>query len=237
MIKVNNLSKDFVGKEKLSVLKDIDLQIDEGDFVAIIGPSGCGKTTLLNIIGALESSTKGTISFDDASPEFGFVFQTPALLDWRTVEENICLPLEIKEKNKKVTELLHLVGLTNFSEYYPEQLSGGMQQKTAIARALVFDPDVLLMDEPFSSLDEFTREQLTLDLQKIWMRTKKTVLFVTHNVEEAVFLADKVIVLSDIPARIKRVIEIDIGRPRKTSIKSREVFRGYVKWIKEILKQ
>ena len=237
MIKIKDLSKEFLGKEKLQVLRDIDLEINKGEFIALIGPSGCGKTTLLNITGALEEPTKGKIAFSDSSPEFGFVFQNPALLDWRTVEENIRLPLEIKNNQKNIDEMLYLVGLTKFREYYPGQLSGGMQQKAAIARALIFDPEILLMDEPFSSLDEFTREQMTLDLQKIWLRTKKTILFVTHNIEEAVFLADKVVILSNIPAITKRVIKIDIDRPRKISIKNKEVFRGYVKWIKEVLKE
>jgi len=207
-------------------LKDVNLDIRQGEFVSLLGPSGCGKTTLLRIIADLLEPSWGTVSVFGRTPrqtrlnrKYGIVFQSPVLYEWRSVRANIRLPLEIMkvpkaEQNRRIDEQLELVGLTDFANRYPFQLSGGMQQRVGIARALAMKPDLLLMDEPFSALDEFTREGLHGDLLRIWQVSQKTIVFVTHNIAEAVVLSDRVVVMSPHPGRVSADIKIDLPRPR-----------------------
>ena len=218
--------KDNKGND-VQALKDVNLDIWKGEFISLLGPSGCGKTTLLRIIADLLQPTTGAVRINAMTPReirqqqrFGIVFQNPVLLDWRTVKKNIELPLEIMHYNPdklsaRSDEMLELVGLTKFADHYPKQLSGGMQQRVGIARALGMEPELLLMDEPFSALDEFTKEKLHMDLLNIWSKTNKTVIFVTHNIQEAVLLSDKICVLSPHPGRLSAVIDVDIERPRR----------------------
>ncbi len=211
-------------------LSKINLDVAEGEFVSFIGPSGCGKTTLLRAIADLEKATSGTLNVNGMTPEqarlaraYGYVFQAPALYPWRTVERNVGLPLEImglEDQAARVQRNLDLVNLTGFEKKFPWQLSGGMQQRVSIARALAFDPKLLLMDEPFGALDEIVRDKLNQQLLELWDRTGKTVVFVTHSIPEAVFLSTKIVVMSPRPGRIIDVIET--GLPRKRSLEIRE---------------
>jgi NitT/TauT family transport system ATP-binding protein len=211
-------------------LSKINLDVVEGEFVSFIGPSGCGKTTLLRAIADLEKSSSGTLTVNGMTPEnarlaraYGYVFQAPALYPWRTVEANVGLPLEIMgldDQAARVQRNLDLVNLTGFEKKFPWQLSGGMQQRVSIARALAFDPKLLLMDEPFGALDEIVRDKLNQQLLELWDRTQKTVVFVTHSIPEAVFLSTKIVVMSPRPGRIIDVI--DTGLPRKRTLDIRE---------------
>ena len=216
----------------VTALTGVTLDIEKGEFVSLVGPSGCGKTTLLRIIADLLTPSSGDIKISGESPHdarlkrrYGIVFQSAVLYEWRTVKKNIMLPLEImhvplKEQSERADKMLELVGLTEFANHYPHQLSGGMQQRVGIARALAIQPEILLMDEPFSALDEFTREKLHIDLLKIWRKTNKTIVFVTHNIQESVFLSDKVCVLSPHPGRLSAVVDINLPRPRTMEMKS-----------------
>jgi len=213
-------------------LADIDLQIDHGEFVSFIGPSGCGKTTLLRAIADLEKSTGGSITVHGLSPEqarlnreYGYVFQASALYPWRTIEKNVALPLEImglskEEQKKRIAKNLALVDLLGFEKKYPWQLSGGMQQRVSIARALCLEPELLLMDEPFGALDEIVRDHLNEQLLRLWRKTDKTVVFVTHSIPEAVFLSTKIVVMSPRPGRIIDII--DCGFPDDRTLDIRE---------------
>jgi len=226
IISIQNLSKRFNSKENITVdaLKNINLDVEENDFICIVGPSGCGKSTLLRIIAGLEDSTEGKINYKgkellEPTSEIGMVFQNYSLLPWRTVIDNISLGLEFKRKDKKTrlevaSKYLNLINMEKFANAYPYELSGGMQQRVAIARALANDPQVLLMDEPFGALDAHTRIILQKELLRIWEQNKKTVLFVTHSVDEAVYLSDKIIIMSSNPGEIKEIVNIDIERPR-----------------------
>ena len=232
------------GGDSIKALKNINLEIGQGEFISLVGPSGCGKTTLLRAIADLQQPTSGKISIRGQSPKeirlekkFGIVFQSPVLYEWRTVRRNVCMPMEIKGLPKKyrtarVTEMLEMVGLYKFGKQYPHELSGGMQQRVGIARALAIDPEILLMDEPFSALDEFTKEKLHEDMLKIWQKTQKTIVFVTHNIQEAVFLSDRVVVLSPHPGRVSAVIDVDIPRPRALSIKNSGRFHELVSQVR-----
>lgn len=232
------------GGRDVKALTGINIKIKKGEFVSLLGPSGCGKTTLLRIIGDLVMPTEGSIYIDGGLPQnarlknkYGMVFQNAVLYDWRTVWRNVCLPLEIlrlpkAEMSERIDYVLDLVGLTKFKNHYPHELSGGMQQRVSIARAFAINPEMLLMDEPFSALDEFTREKLHEDLLRIWRRTNKTVVFVTHNIAEAVFLSDKVFVLSPHPGRLSAEIEIDLPRPRLPEIRSIPRFNELVAKIR-----
>lgn len=227
--------------EPIEALKDINFSVRDNEFISIIGPSGCGKTTLLRVIGGLFKPTHGEVlikgrTVDEArkNREFGFVFQSPALLPWRTVLGNARLPLEIiginsspKEKmNNHIMKLLELVGIVDFKDNYPHELSGGMQQRVTIARALSFNPSILLMDEPFGALDEITRDRMNLELLRIWEIAKHTIVFVTHSIREAIFLSDKVIILSKRPAQIFKILEVNLLRPRKTNLRRTEEFQS-----------
>jgi NitT/TauT family transport system ATP-binding protein len=219
--------------QSIRALQSITLEIRSGAFVSLIGPSGCGKSTLLRLLGDLLVPTEGTIRVNGRSPrearlarEYGIVFQQPVLYEWRTVIRNVQLPLEVMrvpadERRQRAAALLELVGLTEFAERYPWELSGGMQQRVSIARALSFRPSVLLMDEPFGALDEMTRERLNHELLNIWSETNTTIVFVTHSVAEAVFLSDQIVVMSPRPGRVDRVIDVDLSRPREAE--TREV--------------
>jgi NitT/TauT family transport system ATP-binding protein len=211
----------------LQVLHGIDFAVEAGSFNAILGPSGCGKSTILNLIAGLDRCSSGEILFDgrtlasgSSRPEIGFVFQRPLLLNWRTVADNVALPLERIERDRaarreRAKRYLDLVGLGAFEEYFPLQLSGGMQQRVAIARALAVEPDVLLMDEPFSGLDEFTARKLREELLQIWTKTRKTILFVTHSIGESVFLSQQILIVSQKPATILKRVSVDLPYPRE----------------------
>jgi NitT/TauT family transport system ATP-binding protein len=224
-IKVVHVSKEFSSNGRsMMAVDDICLDIKGSEFICLVGPSGCGKSTLLRMIAGLEPVSSGEIMLGDkkitsASPEVGFVFQEYTLFPWRTVEKNVEFGLELKglsqeERARVASKYLDMVGLSKFKDSYPHQLSGGMRQRTAIARTLAVNPEILLMDEPFGALDAQTRNILQEQLLEIWHKEKKKVLFVTHNVDEAVFLADKVIVMTARPGRIKEIIDINIPRPR-----------------------
>ncbi len=221
---------------EVEALSNVDLDIAEGDFVSFIGPSGCGKTTLLRVIADLERPTAGTILINGVTPEaarlqrdYGYVFQAPALYPWRTIERNVMLPLEIMgfdaaERRERVARYLKLVNLSGFERKFPWQLSGGMQQRASIARALCFEPALLLMDEPFGALDEIVRDHLNEQLLRLWNQTKKTVVFVTHSIPEAVFLSTKIVVMSPRPGRIIDMINSDFPRDRTLEIRETPQF-------------
>ena len=231
------------GKD-VQALTSVSMNIQKGEFISLLGPSGCGKTTLLRIIADLLQSTSGRVEIGGETPrearlkrKYGMVFQSAVLYDWRTVIKNVELPLEIThqsraERHERALKMLELVGLTEFQNHYPRQLSGGMQQRVGIARALALQPEILLMDEPFSALDEFTREKLHIDLLKIWRKTNKTIIFVTHNISESVFLSDRVCVLSPHPGRLSAVIDIDLPRPRTMDIKDTPEFTAIVSKVR-----
>ncbi len=233
VIDVQNLSLTFETADgPVYALSEVDLTVNAGDFVSFIGPSGCGKTTLLRVIADLERQTAGNISVNGVSPHearqaraYGYVFQAPALYPWRTVERNVMLPLEIMgmssaERRERAARYLDLVNLKGFEKKFPWQLSGGMQQRVSIARALSFEPDLLLMDEPFGALDEITRDHLNEQLLRLWERTGKTVIFVTHSIPEAVFLSSKIVVMSPRPGRIIDIIDCNL--PPDRTLDSRE---------------
>lgn len=224
----------------VTALTGVSMDIKKGEFISLVGPSGCGKTTLLRVIADLLSPTSGDIKIAGETPKearlkqrYGIVFQNAVLYEWRTVKKNIMLPLEImhvskKDQEERAMKMLELVGLTEFANHYPGQLSGGMQQRVGIARALAIQPEILLMDEPFSALDEFTREKLHEDLLRIWRKTNKTVVFVTHNISESVFLSDRVCVLSPHPGRLSALVDINLPRPRTMDMKNTAEFTELV---------
>jgi NitT/TauT family transport system ATP-binding protein len=213
------------GAEGIDVLEDINLGVHEGEFVCILGPSGCGKSTLLNIVGGFLSPTSGRVTIDEEpvtgpDPRRIFVFQERGVFPWLTVEENIGFGLfraTVSEKRERIAHYVQLVGLRGFEKSYPRELSGGMKQRLEVARALAVNPDVLYLDEPFGALDSITRLQMRRELLRIWQAEKKTILFVTHDIEESVQLADRVVVLSARPGRVRRIVPIDIPHPRDLS--------------------
>lgn len=237
VIHAENLNLVFQTNDgSVHALKDIDLTINKGDFVSFIGPSGCGKTTFLRVIADLEQPTGGAISVNGMTPQqarearaYGYVFQASGLYPWRTIAGNIKLPLEImgystEEQDKRVEQVLELVELSGFGKKYPWQLSGGMQQRASIARALSFDADILLMDEPFGALDEIVRDHLNEQLLALWARTEKTIGFVTHSIPEAVYLSTKIVVMSPRPGRIADVIESPLPKERPLEIRDSKEF-------------
>ena len=219
ILELKDVEVVYSSKEKeVKALERVSFKVEEGEFVSLVGPSGCGKTTLLKVIAGLIDFASGEI-IKPKDFEIGYVFQEPTLLEWRKVIDNVVLPLEIKgidkeQKYKKAKKLLKLVSLNGFEFVYPKDLSGGMKQRVAIARALIYDPKILLMDEPFGALDEPTRLKLNSEINRIWVKTNKTILFVTHNIQEAVFLSTKVIVLSKRPGSVKKIVKIDFPRKR-----------------------
>ncbi len=243
ILELKNLDISFESKNQTTeALKDVSFDVKKNEFLGIVGPSGCGKTTLLNAIGGLLSLTSGKILYQDFDVEnIGFVFQDSTLLPWRSVIDNIVLPLEIRQKlNKekfynKAKKLLKLVNLEKFEKSYPQELSGGMKQRVSIARALISDPLVLLMDEPFGALDEITRNKMNTELNKIWKKTNKTVIFVTHSIPEAVFLSQRVIVLSQNPGTVKEIIEINLPEKRDMEILKNKKYLNYLIQIRKIL--
>lgn len=230
---------------EIRALKDISFQIFEGEFVSLVGPSGCGKTTLLRIMGGLLEPEKGVLRIDgqvltQPRQEIGFVFQNPTLMPWRTVLKNVTLPLEVRGDNgdgykERALELLGLVGLAGFENSYPHELSGGMQQRVAIARALVYEPSILLMDEPFGSLDAITRGQMNLELLRIWRATGKTIVMVTHNIQEAIFLADRVLIMSARPGHIQATVPVTLPRPRHPDMFYNEDFASLFHHIRDMI--
>ncbi len=227
-------------------LSGVNLKVEDGEFVSFIGPSGCGKTTLLRVIADLEQSTSGSITVNGLAPEaarlarsYGYVFQAPGLFPWRTVERNVALPLEIMKIaniEERVKRNLDLVNLTGFEKKFPWQLSGGMQQRVSIARALAFDPQLLLMDEPFGALDEIVRDKLNQQLLELWDRTKKTVVFVTHSIPEAVFLSTKIVVMSPRPGRIIDIVDTNFAPDRKLDIRETAAFLKVAQRVREGLR-
>ncbi len=249
VIEISGVNLVFeTGDTPVHALSDINLTVNQGDFVSFIGPSGCGKTTLMRVIADLQKPVSGTVRVDGLSPEqarlkraYGYVFQAPALYPWRTVEGNVTLPLEIMglpkaERLDRCRHVLDLVNLTGFEKKFPWQLSGGMQQRVSIARALSFDPQILLMDEPFGALDEILRDHLNEQLLKLWKRTRKTVVFVTHSIPEAVFLSTKIVVMSPRPGRIIDVIESRLPLNRTLDMRETADFIKVAKRVRDGLR-
>ena len=226
-VRIHQITKIFeaVDESEVAALQDANMTIARGEFVAVVGPSGCGKSTLLSMVAGIEQPTQGSILIDDKpldgpNPRTSVVFQSDYLLPWRNVIDNILLPIEIKRLGfdryrDRAESLLVQVGLAGSGKRFPAELSGGMRQRVAICRAIIQDPGLLLMDEPFGALDALTREQMIMDLQSLWLRLSNTVLFITHGIDEAVFLADRVLVMSPRPGRIDLAIDIDLPRPRR----------------------
>jgi NitT/TauT family transport system ATP-binding protein len=231
----------------VAALKDIDTYIGQAEFLSVLGPSGCGKSTLLRCLAGLEQPSGGRIllagkPIDGPPDALGVVFQRDILLDWRTVIANVLLPVEarrlsVAQWRPRALELLDLLGLRGFENRYPYELSGGMRQRVAICRALLLNPNLLLMDEPFGALDAMTRDELNLELQRVWIEDAKTVFFVTHSIAEAVFLGDRVIVMSPSPGRILRTIEIDLPRPRDLSVRESPQFGAYTGQIRALFQE
>ncbi|WP_375267208.1 ABC transporter ATP-binding protein [Planktotalea sp.] len=249
IISAKNLSLTFQTNDgPVHALKDVSLDIEKGDFVSFIGPSGCGKTTFLRVIADLEQPTGGLVTVNGVSPEearkargYGYVFQAAGLYPWRTIGGNIRLPLEIMgydkaEQAERVKRVLELVELDGFEKKFPWQLSGGMQQRASIARALAFDADILLMDEPFGALDEIVRDHLNEQLLQLWARTQKTIAFVTHSIPEAVYLSTKIVVMSPRPGRIADVIESTLPKERPLEIRDSPEFIEIAHRVREGLR-
>ncbi|GAA1767765.1 ABC transporter ATP-binding protein [Luedemannella helvata] len=238
LMSVRGVNKTFNAGENREVraLDNVNLTIEEGEFLVLLGPSGCGKTTLLRLLGGLESPTSGSIEFEssssihqDRSP-IGFVFQEATLMPWRTALSNVELSAELSgipaaERRERGLALLDLVGLSNFADKYPRELSGGMQQRVSLARALAHDPPLLLMDEPFGALDAQTRDTMNVELQRIWLESRKTAVFVTHSIQEAVFLADRIVLMATGPGRIQSITEVNFPRPRTIEMVEEPEFR------------
>ena len=244
VVALERVTKKF---DQTTALQDIDLSIEEREFVSLIGPSGCGKSTLLRVVGDLITPTDGTVVVNGKTAkqaridrDYGIVFQDAVLYDWRTVAKNVALPLEIagwprQKRAERVRAMLELVELTDFGEHRPWQLSGGMQQRVSIARALSFDPALLLMDEPFGALDEMTRERMNMELLRIWEASGSTIVFVTHSIAEAVFVSSRVIVMSPRPGRISDEIVIDLPQPRIAATREDPRFFELVTRVREAL--
>jgi NitT/TauT family transport system ATP-binding protein len=245
-IKIQSLHKTYLTKTGRTVaLQNVDLTIGGDEFIALVGPSGCGKSTLLRLVSALIKPSKGKIFMDGApvtgpSHDVGIVFQQAVLLPWRNVLDNVLLPAEIlgldmKKAKERAHQLLELVGLKGFEARGPHELSGGMQQRAAICRALIHNPSVLLMDEPFAALDALTREELGFELLRIWAVEKKTIIFVTHNISEAILLSDRVVAMSPRPGRISEIVEVDLPRPRTIDMEFTTQFKSYSDRVRAVI--
>ncbi|HJZ46978.1 MAG TPA: ABC transporter ATP-binding protein [Roseiflexaceae bacterium] len=252
IIAIDHVTKTYdSGGGAVTALHDVSLSIAQGEFISLIGPSGCGKSTLMRLIGDLAQPSSGSIQVKGKTPQrarldrdYGIVFQAPVLYDWRTVHKNVELPLEVMgrssaERRERSRAMLDLVGLQDFGDAYPWQLSGGMQQRVSIARALAFSPSILLMDEPFGALDEITRERMQAELLAIWggAETDTTVIFVTHSIPEAVFLSDRVVVMSPRPGRIEWVVNVDLPRPRDIATRESPRFFALITEVRESLRE
>ncbi len=249
-IEASGISKIFSpgADEEVTALQDINLEIVAGEFVSLVGPSGCGKSTLMRLIGDLLQPSEGSLRLNGKPPaqarldrEYGMVFQNATLYDWRSVSKNVQLPLEVMgypkpERQKRAQAMLDMVELGAFAEHHPWQLSGGMQQRVSIARALVFDPSVLLMDEPFGALDEFTRERMNMELLRIWTQTGKTIIFVTHSIAEAAFLSNRIVVMSPRPGRIIKIVDNPLPYPRDFHTRSDPAFHALVAQLRDLLR-
>lgn len=242
-IEAKGIRKDFgSGARAVTALRDVDLVIEKGSFVSLCGPSGCGKSTLLSLILGLDRPSAGAIRIDGRpvtgpDPGIGTVFQDANLMPWRSVRANILYPVELRRLDPrrfldKAKKLLELTGLSKFADHYPAELSGGMRQRVAICRALILDPEILLMDEPFSALDALTRDEMSIELQRIWGQSGKTVVFVTHSIREAVFLSDRVVVMGMGPGRITEEFAVDLDRPRSTEIETLDRFNTLIHEIR-----
>jgi len=246
-IRLDGVRKVYtVGGKEFTAVQDVSLSVQEGELVSIVGPSGCGKSTILSILAELNTADGGTVEIgNEMSPftpgrDIGMVFQKALLLKWRTIADNVLLPAEIlglpmKESRERARYLLDMVGLMEFANAWPQQLSGGMQQRASIARALVHDPRLILMDEPFGALDALTRERMNLELLRIWKESRKTILFVTHGIQEAVFLGSQVAVMTSGPARMAAHFDIDLPEPRTLDVKTTEKFGDYTRQIYHLL--
>jgi len=252
-IAFQGVRKEFgTGANATLAVESVDLDIKEREFVSLIGPSGCGKSTLLRLAADLIEPSGGSVLVNSKTPrqarldrDYGFIFQAPTLFDWRTVWKNVALPLEImkisgmsrEKKEEEIERLLSMVGLDGFESHHPYQLSGGMQQRVSLARALVFRPSILLMDEPFGALDEITRDRMNLELHRIWEETNTTILFVTHSIPEAVLLSGRVVVMTERPGRVQGIIPIDLPYPRTTEVEESTRYYELVTEVRESLGQ
>lgn len=245
-ISLRSISKSFdAGRNRIDALLDINLDVEKGEFVSVVGASGCGKSTLLRLVAGLLQPSTGSVEIGSRpihgpDPGIGIVFQSPVLLPWRSVRGNVELQLDIRgisapRVRRQVDDLLRLVGLSGFGERKPYELSGGMQQRVSICRALVHDPSLLLMDEPFGALDALTREQMNLELQRIWMETRKTVLFITHSITEAVMLGDRVVVMTPRPGRIMEIVPVPLTRPRDFSVMRMPEFHTACEHVRKLM--
>jgi NitT/TauT family transport system ATP-binding protein len=247
MIQIENVSKIYRTQENefVPAVAEVSLEVKEKEFVTLVGPSGCGKSTILKLVSGLIPVTGGTIRVreqlvQEPFPDVGFVFQQPVLLPWRTVLGNILFSIEMlgkkeKEFGNRAGDLIKLAGLEGFENKYPRELSGGMQQRVAICRALIHDPSLLLMDEPFGALDAMTREEMSFELLRIWEERRKTILFVTHSIPEAILLADRVVVMTPRPGKIERIFEIDLPRPRVYEMEFNERFKALNSEIRSLI--
>jgi NitT/TauT family transport system ATP-binding protein len=243
-VRIQSVDKTYSARGRaLKAVDNVSLDLREGEFVSIVGPSGCGKSTLMMMVAGLVPVSAGHIVIDGKRitkpySDVGVIFQRDALLEWRSVLNNILLQIDVRrlarrDYEAKARELLGRVGLAGFENYHPWELSGGMRQRVALCRGLIHDPAMVLLDEPFGALDALTREQMNLDLQRIWLETRKTMLFITHSIWEAIFLADRVVVMSPRPGRIASVIDIDLPRPRRLAIRETKQFGAYAAQIRE----
>ena len=243
-VTIGNVEKTFLARGRdLKALDGISLELKRGEFVAIVGPSGCGKSTLMMMVAGLIPTSSGAICIDGQVvdrpyTDVGVIFQRDALLEWRTVLNNILLQIDVRGLKRANYEeaartLLKRVGLEGFENYYPWELSGGMRQRVALCRGLIHDPALILLDEPFGALDALTREQMNLDLQRIWLDNRKTMLFITHSIWEAIFLADRVVVMSPRPGRIAAIIDVELPRPRRLAVRESAEFGRYAAMIRE----
>jgi NitT/TauT family transport system ATP-binding protein len=235
LAEARGVSKEFrSGESTVLALEEFDLDIREGEFIALLGPSGCGKSTALNIMGGLLTPSSGVVTvagepMTGPRRDIGMMFQTPVMFPWRTTLENVLVPVDVfgwsrKDYRERALDLLEMVDIRGFADYYPWQLSGGMQQRAALCRVLICDPQLLLLDEPFGALDEFTRESMDLELLNVWNQTAKTIAFVTHNINEAVFMSDRVAVMTPRPGRLVGVLDIPLARPRRIEVMRTQEF-------------